>query len=148
MNARMTRWAAAVAVLLPIGTGIAWWVFTSSGPAGPGTMVIAQDLYLQHCAACHGENLEGHPDWQTRLENGRLPAPPHNASGHTWHHSDDVLFRVVKEGLGAIAPGYESDMPTFGDVLSDAEIEAILTYIKSSWPEREREYQRSQSQPR
>ncbi len=32
---------------------------------------------------------------------------------HTWHHSDDQLFRIVKEGLASIVPGYETDMLTF-----------------------------------
>jgi mono/diheme cytochrome c family protein len=135
-------------MLLLAGLGIAWWVIASRGGAsGPAMAALAEgrDLYLQYCASCHGENLEGQPNWQTRLANGRLPAPPHDASGHTWHHSDEVLFRIVKEGLGAISPGYENDMPAFGDVLSDAEIEAILAYIKSTWPERERDYQRMQS---
>lgn len=148
MTAQTTRWLAAVCLLL-IGFGIAWWAIASrGGTSGPGAAALAKgrDLYLQYCASCHGENLEGQPNWQTRLANGRLPAPPHDASGHTWHHSDEVLFRIVKEGLDAIAPGYESDMPAFGDVLSDTEIEAILAYIKSTWPERERGYQRLQSQ--
>ncbi|HLS69023.1 MAG TPA: cytochrome c, partial [Kiloniellales bacterium] len=62
--------------------------------------------------------------------------------GHTWHHSDEVLFRIVKEGTAAIVGGgYESDMPGFGDALSDGEIRAVLQYIKSTWPERERLHQ-------
>lgn len=148
MTARTAKWLAAICLLL-VGFGIAWWVIASrNGASGPGAAAVAEgrDLYLQHCASCHGENLEGQPNWQTRLANGRLPAPPHDASGHTWHHSDEVLLRIVREGLGAIAPGYENDMPAFGGVLSDAEIEAILAYIKSTWPERERDHQRMQSQ--
>jgi mono/diheme cytochrome c family protein len=84
-----------------------------------------------------------------RLPNGRLPAPPHNATGHTWHHSDGQLFRIVKDGLAAILPGYETDMPAFKDILTDAEITAVLDYIKSTWPERQREIQiaRSKSDP-
>ncbi len=94
-------------------------------------------LYAAECASCHGPNLEGQiPDWRARLPNGRLPAPPHDASGHTWHHTDDQLFGIVKHGIGAFAPpGYESDMPGFGDHLSDAEIRDILAYIKSTWPD-------------
>ena len=76
-----------------------------------------------------------------------MPAPPHDESGHTWHHSDEVLFRIVKEGTAAIVGGgYESDMPGFADVLSDEEIRAVLDYIKSTWPERERSYQQRMSQ--
>jgi hypothetical protein len=97
-------------------------------------------------AACHGAELEGRPDWRSPLPIRRLPASRRDASGHTWHPPDEVLFRVVKEGTAAIVGGgYESDMPGFGDVLSDAEIRAILEYIKSAWPARERQYQGERS---
>ena len=108
--------------------------------------VIAQgrQVYADQCAACHGADLEGQPDWRSPLPSGRLPAPPHDASGHTWHHPDDMLFRIVKKGTAAIVGGgYESDMPAFADVLGDPEIRAVLAYIKSSWPERERGYQQA-----
>lgn len=106
------------------------------------TMALGRSIYEAQCAACHGAELEGQPDWQMPLPSGRLPAPPHDATGHTWHHPDDILFRIVKEGTAAIVGGgYESDMPGFADVLSDAEIRAVLAYIKSTWPERERSYQ-------
>lgn len=60
----------------------------------------------------------------------------------TWHHSDELLFRIVKEGTAAVVGGgYESDMPGFAVVLSDAEIRAVLAFIRSTWPERERRYQ-------
>ena len=102
-------------------------------------------LYLQHCASCHGEKLEGQPDWRTPKQDGRLPAPPHDETGHTWHHSDRQLFSIVRDGLAAIAPGYETDMPIYGGVLSDAQILVILDYIKSTWPDRERQYQQARS---
>jgi mono/diheme cytochrome c family protein len=105
-------------------------------------MALGRSLYATHCARCHGKNLEGQPDWQTRLPNGRLPAPPHDASGHTWHHPDHVLIGITKDGLKPYAgEDYESDMPAFAKVLSDEEIAAIIAFIKSTWPEREREYQ-------
>lgn len=100
-----------------------------------------QDIYAESCASCHGANLEGAPDWRRRNESGRMPAPPHDESGHTWHHSDADLFTITKFGVGAVVPGYESDMPAFEGILSDAEIEAVLAYIKSTWPERQRTFQ-------
>ena len=109
--------------------------------ADPGTLELGQDLYAQNCASCHGANLEGQPDWKRRLGNGRMPAPPHDASGHTWHHADQDLLVIVRDGLGAIVPGYESDMPAFGSTLTDEDIGAILAFIKSTWPERERGFQ-------
>ncbi|WP_218820828.1 MULTISPECIES: c-type cytochrome [Paracoccaceae] len=103
-------------------------------------------IYADQCASCHGADLKGQPDWKTPLPSGRLPAPPHDASGHTWHHADDVLFRIVKDGTATVVGGgYESDMPGFGAVMSDAEIEVVLHYIKSTWPERERRYQAEMS---
>jgi mono/diheme cytochrome c family protein len=105
-----------------------------------------RSLYKTNCASCHGAQLEGQPDWMSRLPNGRLPAPPHDETGHTWHHSDAQLFRIVKEGLGAIAPGYETDMPALADRMSDDEIRAVIDYIKSNWPDRESDIQRSRSQ--
>lgn len=104
-------------------------------------------LYQQHCASCHGAQLQGQPDWRRPGPDGRLPAPPHDATGHTWHHGDDILFRITRDGTATVVGGgYESDMPGFGDSLRDAEIRAILDYIKSTWPERERAYQRERTQ--
>jgi len=105
-------------------------------------MLTGQRLYEENCASCHGANLEGQPDWRSRMPNGRVPAPPHDASGHTWHHTDRVLVDIVKRGTAAIVGnGYESDMPGFEEVLTDEDVTAIIDYIKSTWPERERAYQ-------
>jgi mono/diheme cytochrome c family protein len=96
---------------------------------------MGKNIYAQQCAVCHGAKLEGQPDWQRKLANGRFPAPPHDDSGHTWHHPDEVLFGITKNGLAPpYAPkGYESDMPAFAGKLSDEEIRAVLAYIGSHW---------------
>ncbi|WP_370206987.1 c-type cytochrome, partial [Pararhodobacter marinus] len=100
-------------------------------------------LYDTPCASCHGADLRGQPGWQRPGPDGRLPAPPHDASGHTWHHDDALLFRITRDGSAAVVGGgYESDMPGFGGLLSDGEIRAVLAFIRSTWPERERAYQR------
>ena len=99
-------------------------------------VAMGQKLYLSYCASCHGAKLEGEANWMVRKESGRLPAPPHDASGHTWHHPDKHLFGIIKNGLTEYAPrGYETDMPAFKDILSDPEIWAVLAYIKSHWPD-------------
>lgn len=140
---KRSRWLA-LGVLLLLGAGAAAWQFTASSPAAgtlppidPGDakqVALGRDVYAAQCAACHGARLEGQANWQTRLPNGRLPAPPHDASGHTWHHPDSQLFAITKYGIAPFAPkGYESDMPAFETVLSDAEIAAVLSFIKSTW---------------
>lgn len=103
-----------------------------------GDLRLGRDLYAVNCASCHGSDLEGQADWQQPLPSGRMPAPPHDASGHTWHHPDQMLLLIARDGLGAVVPGYESDMPAFGNILSDEELLVVLAYIKSTWPERER----------
>ena len=109
---------------------------------GENAFAHGRQLYLDNCASCHGAKLEGQPDWRRPLASRRMPAPPHNASGHTWHHPDRVLFEITKHGPEAVVGGgYTSDMPGFDGVLADAEITLILDYIKSTWPERERIYQ-------
>ena len=66
---------------------------------------------------------------------GTMPAPPHDATGHTWHHNDESLFTTVKYGGQANSPpGYVNRMPPFGSILNDGEIFAVLAYIKSTWP--------------
>ena len=111
-------------------------------PAGPETLALGEAVYAGSCASCHGAELEGQPDWKRRLDTGRMPAPPHDETGHTWHHADADLFRLTKEGVAAVIGGsYESDMPAFGAVLTDEEILAALAFIKSTWPERQRDYQ-------
>ncbi|WP_287466519.1 MULTISPECIES: cytochrome c [unclassified Thalassospira] len=110
-------------------------------PLTPEQIALGKDDYVEFCASCHGSNLEGQKSWKRRLDTGRMPAPPHDASGHTWRHSDQELFAITKFGVGAVVPGYESDMPAFEDVLSDEEIIAVLGYIKSVWSDEEREFQ-------
>ena len=104
-------------------------------PRDAAKVAAGSKVYAAHCAACHGAGLEGQPDWRRRLANGRMPAPPHDESGHTWHHPDAMLFAITKNGLAPphAPPGYESDMPAFGDKLSDDEIWSVLAYIKSHW---------------
>jgi len=99
-----------------------------------------QALYAENCAACHGVDLEGQDNWQSQGADGRLPAPPHDDTGHTWHHADTLLFEYTKLGGEALMAqqgmDFNSGMPGFGDQLTDQEIWNVLAYIKSTWPTR------------
>lgn len=96
---------------------------------------LGQGIYKQHCAVCHGANREGQPNWRKRRPDGRLPAPPHDETGHTWHHLSQMLFEMTKHGVAKFAgEGYVSDMPAFQGALSDDEIIAALSFIKKQWP--------------
>jgi mono/diheme cytochrome c family protein len=139
MRRRTVNWMGSAALALLVAGGMAAWIVMPGGnradPTDATQVALGKAVYAEHCASCHGANLEGQPDWRVRKPDGRMPAPPHDTTGHTWHHPDDVLFGITKQGIGAFAPpGYVSDMPTFGGVLTDEQIWAVLAFLKSSWP--------------
>jgi mono/diheme cytochrome c family protein len=104
---------------------------------GSDEITLGYEVYVQNCAECHGENLEGELDWQQQNEDRSFRSPPHDASGHTWHHGDKALLESIALG-GARLPaniGGSSNMPAFRDTLTEKEITAVLTYIKSTWHE-------------
>jgi mono/diheme cytochrome c family protein len=95
-------------------------------------------VYARECATCHGANLEGAPDWKESLPDGSFPPPPHDNSGHTWHHPDSLLLAIIADGGD---PAYNSKMPAFRDKLTQQERRAVLEFIKSSWGRNEAEFQ-------
>lgn len=105
-------------------------------PGDAPTLALGRQVCQARCAACHGAQLQGQPNWRQRGPDGLLPAPPHDASGHTWHHGDELLFRITKFGVAKVANlnDYATAMPAFEGVLSDEEIIAVLSWIKSQWP--------------
>ncbi|MCY6383360.1 c-type cytochrome [Hoeflea prorocentri] len=115
-------------------------------------LLNGRTLYTEHCASCHGANLEGQPDWQRPDENGILPAPPHDESGHTWHHDNWLLFEYTRLGGAELLTArgikdFESGMPGFGDAMSDDDIWDVLSYIRSTWPQRIQDIQDTRNPP-
>ena len=127
---------AAAAVLLLWGVDRNASVAHRLRPDDAALVALGQRIYGEQCAACHGLRLEGQANWRERGPDGRLPAPPHDASGHTWHHPDDLLFQITKYGVAKVAKlqDYATAMPVYEGVLSDDEIVAVLSWIKSQWP--------------
>ncbi|MBU3032108.1 c-type cytochrome [Paracoccus marinaquae] len=149
----MRKYLLLSAVLLS-GAAAGAWLMTQAGAetsAPPESADLAQGekLYQSYCASCHGANLEGQPDWRSPGPDGTLPAPPHDETGHTWHHPDSVLFDYTRLGgkatLAAQGVDFASGMPGFGDQLSDDQIWNILAYIKSTWPDRQQQIQAERS---
>jgi mono/diheme cytochrome c family protein len=137
---------------LAILAGAVAFIFAALGaeaapPMQPETFDLGagERLYSENCASCHGINLEGQDDWQSPGADGVLPAPPHDQTGHTWHHGDALFFTYTRIGgkaaLAAQGMEFKSGMPGFSEILSDEEIWDILAYIKSTWSERIREVQ-------
>ena len=145
LDPRTRRIAAMLAIAAALLLGaLAWWQMAPRNGGGAAARPDLDDarriasgrhVYQQHCAACHGADLEGQADWKSRRPDGTLPAPPHDDSGHTWHHPFEVLFGLTKHGL--VPPygpaNYRSAMPAFGERLSDEEIWNVLAFIRSRW---------------
>ena len=145
-------WKLAILTAVVGATALALSVFAVSDardwgdPDNAEAVAMGERIYAQNCAECHGKNLEGEPNWRVRKADGTLPAPPHDRTGHTWHHNDDLLFSYTKRGGAAlVGPGFKSGMPAFGDVLSDQEIWAAFAFIKSRWPEAIRNRQQARN---
>ena len=143
--ARGRMLALPVLAILAVGAGLLIYDrFLAGPPERPGAerLAVGRALYDAHCAACHGADLEGEANWRQRKPDGLLPAPPHDETGHTWHHPDPQLFIMTKFGTAAlIGADYETVMTGFGERLDDGEIRAVLAYIKSRWPEKIRRRQ-------
>ena len=143
MTRRQLQMAAAGAVAL-LALGLGWFLIpkTSGGadsallrPDDADVVAMGRRIYTETCAECHGARLEGEPNWQTRDVEGFMPAPPHDETGHTWHHPDQVLFDITRHGVQKFAGAdYQTKMPAYDKILSDHEIVAVLSYIKSRWP--------------
>jgi mono/diheme cytochrome c family protein len=83
-------------------------------------------LYGTHCAQCHGEQGEGVGQAYPRLAGNRAVKLPVTAN----------LVQVVL--YGGFAPATEGNprpfgMPPFAMLMSDADVAAVLTYIRGSW---------------
>ena len=134
-----------LAVFAPVATQAAHALDGRDTDAG-------QALYAEHCASCHGAHLEGAPDWQIANSDGTMPAPPHDETGHTWHHGMDLLFEYTSQGGAAVMAergitSFKSAMPAFENVLTEGQIWDVLAYIRSTWPTRVQDIQAARTAP-
>ena len=151
MKVRRWIWVIGAGGFLVAGA-LLWWLVAGPGssatentgghalvPLDPKQVDIGRTLYQANCAQCHGVNAEGDPNWRQSNPDGTFLPPPHDSTGHTWHHGDGLLFRYVRDG-GKIYenPAFKSMMPPFGDRLIDEEIRSVITYLKSLWGPSER----------
>ena len=118
----------------------------STDPA-PANVAQGRQIYQQYCAACHGRQAEGAANWKKPDEKGEMPPPPHDETGHTWRHSDAMLFKMIAKGWRH--PFNKTDrltMPAFEDALTEQEIQSVIEYLKTLWTDEQRTYQATESQ--
>lgn len=115
--------------------------------AGEAARVRAgKHVYEKQCASCHGARGEGAPGWREPDARGEMPAPPHDAHGHTWKHADGMLYRLVRDGWrDPFNKTKRLTMPAFAGTLSPGEIRDVIEYLKTLWTPDERRFQRDES---
>ena len=89
-------------------------------------------LYTEFCAECHGPKAASTHEWRKQDAEGYYPPPPLNGTAHTWHHPLSLLRRTIREG-GAKFGG---KMPPFAEKLNATEVDAIIAWFQSLWPDK------------
>lgn len=142
----MHRAALAIAIGLFGSAAAARPADTALPPLDPALVEEGRGVYAKQCASCHGAHAQGAPNWEQPDARGELPAPPHNAEGHTWKHSDAMLYRIVMHGWRDPFNKTERlTMPAFSGVLSPREVRAVITYLKTFWTPEQRRFQQEES---
>ena len=86
-------------------------------PVTEESLALGEELFAQNCAFCHGSSGQG-----TRR------APALNVKSYLESTSDLALQQIITNGVPGTA------MPAWGTRLTDAEIQAIVGYIRSWEP--------------
>ena len=89
-------------------------------------MAAGETLYKRHCADCHGERGEGVAGIYPPLAGSRMVAldPPNNAVQLVRHGGFPPSTAGNPRPFG---------MPPFGQVLSDDDVAALLTWLRQGW---------------
>ncbi len=97
----------------------------TAGTAAAGITTLGASLYDKHCAGCHGESGDGQGLYSPLAGNRTVNlASPTN------------LVKAIREG--GFAPNTQANprpfgMPPFAHVLSDAEIAAVASHVRTQW---------------
>jgi mono/diheme cytochrome c family protein len=86
-------------------------------PVTAESLALGADLYISNCTRCHG------PDGQ-----GTQRAPALNVKSFLAETSDAAMEKIITLGVPSTA------MPAWGDRLTDAEIQAVVGYLRSWEP--------------
>ncbi len=99
----------------------------AAGAAPSEEMPNGRAIFLANCATCHGEDGRG---MRTPAEVGfTLPMPDFTNCSFATREADADWSSIIHEGGPRRA--FPRIMPAFGSALSDAEIDAVIAYLRS-----------------
>ncbi len=91
-------------------------------PATPESIATGQELFLAHCAVCHGVSGRGDGPAAAALD---WPQINMDLTAHLYQHTDGDLYWWIKEGkIGTPMPGFRAR-------LSDEEVWHIVNYLRA-----------------
>jgi mono/diheme cytochrome c family protein len=136
----LLRFGLVLATSFMAGTSLAGE--TGPAPLDANRIEAGRKIYQQYCASCHGPRGRVKGNWERPNAQGELPPPPHDSEGHTWKHSDAMLYRMVSEGWrDPFNKTRRLTMPAFGDQISPRQICDVTIYLKTFWTPEQREFQ-------
>jgi mono/diheme cytochrome c family protein len=86
---------------------------------GADSIARGKEIFLDNCAACHGENGKGLKAEETNLEKSTP-----NLLLRLATHSDGDFFWKIQEG--------RSEMPSFKDVIDEESIWDVINFIEAA----------------
>ena len=108
-----------------LGLGAAAPAAANAADAG---LARGEEIYQGICATCHGP--DGGPDPDSALVQS-LGVVPANFADPLFNSREPLSDWKIVVTHGGPALGFSEQMPAFGDTLSEQDIDAVLTYIKT-----------------
>ena len=104
----------------------AWMIALGAPPARAQDLAAAQDNYKTLCIKCHGPLGKG--DGPAAVTLATKPGDLADCARMA-KVSDDVVFKVIKEG--GPSANLSKEMAPFGEGLEDNEIKGMVAYVRS-----------------